>query len=189
MITWGIEREGVYSDKDLGEMLNTFVDQIAGLSFHSTNFEAGNRTYSTLSEDDQRNMLFANHVYGGGVIKVSEDPAKLLESFDILDSFCEQHEVDLTYTVLTVHPLLFSLSNILVGSRMSPDNRPILKTMQCVLQQPNSIYHQGQYSTGTIFIIPTCWVSVILADRQTTSWRMPSVTSVLEKQVVRSFQA
>lgn len=52
-------------------------------------------------------MLSANHVYMGGAIKTTEDLSKLLNGYDILDSFYEQHELDLAYTVLTVCPFIF----------------------------------------------------------------------------------
>jgi hypothetical protein len=51
-------------------------------------------------------MLAANQVQMGGAIKTSDDPARLLEGYDIVDSFYEQHEIDLTYTVLTVISLI-----------------------------------------------------------------------------------
>lgn len=50
-------------------------------------------------------MLSANHVIRGGAIRTSEDPSKLLEGYDILDSFYEQYTIDLAYTVLTVYSL------------------------------------------------------------------------------------
>ena len=48
-------------------------------------------------------MLSANKVFGGGEIKAVEDSNRLVDGLDILESFYEQHEVDLQYTVLTVY--------------------------------------------------------------------------------------
>jgi hypothetical protein len=51
-------------------------------------------------------MLAANQAQMGGAIKTSDDPARLFEGYDIVDSFYEQHEIDLTYTVLTIISLV-----------------------------------------------------------------------------------
>ena len=52
-------------------------------------------------------MFSSNHVYMGGAIRTTYDLSALLNGYDILDSFYEQYEVDLAYTVLPVYPFIF----------------------------------------------------------------------------------
>jgi len=61
------------------------------------------RTYSTLTEIDQMHMFEQNGIKRGGPLMMSLDPSKLYEGYDILDSFHEQHLIDLEFTVLTVY--------------------------------------------------------------------------------------
>ena len=48
------------------------------------------------------NMFEKNKIKRGEPLLTSPDPLKVYEGYDILDSFHEQHDIDLEFTVLTV---------------------------------------------------------------------------------------
>jgi hypothetical protein len=47
-------------------------------------------------------MFVKNDIQRGGPLLTSPDPSKVCEGYEILDSFHEQHLIDLDFTVLTV---------------------------------------------------------------------------------------
>lgn len=55
-------------------------------------------------------MFLQNDIERGGPILTAPDPSKVYEGYEILDSFHEQHMVDLEYTVLTVFLFHFVLT-------------------------------------------------------------------------------
>lgn len=71
-------------------------------------------------------MFSANRVVAGGAIKTTTDLPSLLKAYDIVESFYEQHAIDLTYTVTTVRPpcLVF---NSAVRGWMWTDNWSVLE--------------------------------------------------------------
>ena len=103
------QRNGTLTDAELAVvLLKYYSDIILPFAFSSSKFQPYRRTYSTLTDEDQNNMLLANRITWKGDIMYNENA---LEKVEIKASFIEQWNMNKKFNAISVTPSVYILSN------------------------------------------------------------------------------